>query len=516
MTDPVRSAVRLPPGVRDFLPRAAARRRAIAEKLLAEFEAWGYARIITPMFECADVLERGLGQDARQAAIRFVEPGTGEVVALRPDITPQVARMAATRLAEQGAPGAVDGPLRYCYEGAVTRMQRGARLQREILQAGVELIGAGTPDGDAEVISLAAAALATMGIDHVRLDLGHVALARHALAAIEDPARRAEIAALLTKKAHREVARAAAGLPEPLRAILSALPALYGAPREVLRRARAFDWPAPVRRALDSVETVLALSRQVVESELHATITLDLGEIRGFEYYTGIRFAGYADGVGEPVLHGGRYDELVGRYGPPAQATGFAVDIEAIAQAQSARGVALPAPVTAILVATNRQRRHEGMRLAAALRAQGLRAAIDLGQRRSRQAVVAYASEVGFTHVLSLEANGANACRLEPASGAERAAATRGRSPGQMFGQMSDEMSGEKPGQKPGQTPGQKPGQTPGQVVAVEPALVARAAAGDGKALAALFAAAPAEPAQPAQSAGARPRRLAARRERRA
>jgi ATP phosphoribosyltransferase regulatory subunit len=479
MTERARSAVRLPPGVRDFLPRAAARRRGIAEKLLAEFEAWGYARIITPLYECADVLERGLGQDARQAAIRFVEPATGEVVALRPDITPQVARMAATymdrdraeargrRAGQAGVtPGTMgNGPLRFCYEGAVTRMQRGARMQREILQAGVELIGAGAPEGDAEVIALAAAALATMGIEHVRLDLGHVALARHALAAIEDADQRAEIEALLAKKAHREVARAAAGLAAPQRALLAALPTLYGAPAEVLRRARSLAWPAPVRRAIDTVEAVLALSREVVASGLHATITLDLGEIRGFEYYTGIRFAGYGDGVGEPVLHGGRYDELVGRYGQPAQATGFAVDIEAIAQAQQARDVALPAPATAILVATSRPRRQEGMRVAAALRAQGLRAAVDLGQRRGRRALVAYASEVGFTGVLSLEAGGA-----------------------QVWSELGLEP-------------------WPGLWMDVAAAPVARAAAGDGKALAALLAGGVARPA-------ARPRG-AARRERR-
>src|SRR5882757_2028974 len=108
--------IRLPMGVRDFLPRAAARRRSLAERVMDVFEAWGYARIITPMFECADVLERGLGHDARAAAIRFVEPGSGEVVALRPDITPQIARVVATRLAD------VEGPIRLCYEGAVTRL----------------------------------------------------------------------------------------------------------------------------------------------------------------------------------------------------------------------------------------------------------------------------------------------------------------------------------------------------------------------------------------------------------
>jgi ATP phosphoribosyltransferase regulatory subunit len=521
MTEPVRSAVRLPPGVRDFLPRAAARRRGIAEKLLAEFEAWGYARIITPMFECADVLERGLGQDARQAAIRFVEPGTGEVVALRPDITPQVARMAATRLADRAAgrrgapnspessealeapespdsPDSIDGPLRYCYEGAVTRMQRGARMQREILQAGVELIGAGAPDGDAEVIALAATALATMGIDHVRLDLGHVALARHALAAIEDTDRRAEIETLLAKKAHREVARAAATLPAPLRALLSALPTLYGAPSEVLGRARALAWPAPVRRAIDTVEAVLALSREVVESELHATITLDLGEMRGFEYYTGIRFAGYADGVGEPVLQGGRYDELVGRYGHPAQATGFAVDIEAIAQAQQARGVALPPAATAILVATTKQRRQEGMRVAAALRARGLRAAVDLGQRRGRRALVAYASEAGFTRVLGLETGGAQMCRLADIP--------------------EGNASGER---RPGAGPGAGTGAGLGEWSAVAHELGAAAAPGDAKALAALVAGAAGAGAaagktRPSAAPVAAATRYAGRRERRA
>ncbi|ACY16963.1 ATP phosphoribosyltransferase regulatory subunit [Haliangium ochraceum] len=401
-----RSAVRLPSGVRDFLPRATARRRSIAERLLGEFESWGYARIITPLYECADVLERGLGVDARQAAIRFVEPGTGEVVALRPDMTPQVARMAATHLSD------IDGPLRYCYEGAVTRMQRGTRVQREILQAGVELIGAGAPEGDAEVLSVAVAALATMGLDHVRLDLGHVALVRYALAAISQPGLRREIEALLAKKAHREVARLAADLPEPLPTLLGALPTLYGNPDEVLARARALPLPDSVLAALSTVEKVLALSREVAESELHATISLDLGEVRGFEYYTGTRFDGYAEGVGEPVLRGGRYDELLGRYGHAASATGFAVDIEAIAQAQSARGVALPAPALTVLVTTAETRRYEGIRVAAALRAQGLRAAVDPGQRRGLKTLLRYAAEVGFTHILRIERDDAGFHRV--------------------------------------------------------------------------------------------------------
>jgi ATP phosphoribosyltransferase regulatory subunit len=404
--------IRLPAGVRDFLPRAAARRRAIAETLLGEFERWGYDRIITPMFECADVLELGLGADAREAAIRFVEPGTAEVVALRPDITAQVARVAATRM------GDVDGPIRLCYEGAVTRLARGgARTQREVLQAGVELIDAPSPEGDAEAIAVAAHALAGTGVPEARLDVGHVALVQHCLSSVDDPLLCAELEALLTRKDRPGVRRAAAGLPAGLRAQLEALPTLYGEPDDVLARARALRWPRAVNKALDLVEQVLAMSAEVVEHELHSTVTIDLGEVHGFDYYTGLRFAGYAAGVGHAILRGGRYDELVGRYGRQARATGFAVDIEAVADAQQAAGIAVPAGRPSVLVVAP-DRRGDAARIAAGLRRGGHRAAVDLGRRRGARAVLRYARGVGFTSILSIDSSGARA--IDVASGDER------------------------------------------------------------------------------------------------
>ena len=408
MTSPFRSALRLPPGVRDFLPRAAARRRAIAERLLDTFSSWGYARIIPPMFECADVLERGLGQNMRAAAIRFVEPGSGEVVALRPDFTPQVARIAATRMDE------VAGPLRYCYGGSVMRMTSGARVQREILQAGVELIGASSPEADAEVLSVAAAALETMGIEHVRLDLGHVAIAHMTLGALEDAEVRRIATEHLSKKSRGDIrARLAreyghrrevweSQIDDNTAAMLAALPTLYGAPAEVLKRARALPLSDGAHHALDTLETVLSLSREVLEEELHATISLDLGEVRGFDYYTGIRFSGYADGASGAVLRGGRYDELVGRYGRTASATGFAVDIEAIAEAQYAIGIAAPSWDASVLVCAGADHRRDGMRLASVLRDHGYSAAVDLGGARSDEVLIGYAREVGFAHAICL------------------------------------------------------------------------------------------------------------------
>ena len=422
MTTPP-SPVRLPAGVRDFLPRAAARRRAIAERVLAELESWGYTRLITPVFECADVLERGLGADARAAALRFVEPGSGEVVALRPDFTPQVARIAATRLAD------VDGPLRLCYEGAVNRLtsaSRGPLAQREILQAGIELIGAGGPDADAEALAVASATLAHLGVEAAPLDVGHVAPARWVLAAVGDPARSA-LAGALGKKDRQQVARVAAEAASgAVAALAEALVGLTGPATEVLARARALPWPTEVAAALDELGVTLAAAARLQPG---ATFTVDLGEVRGFEYYTGLRFAGYARGAGDAVLRGGRYDELVGRYGRPARAVGFAVDIEAIAQAQRAAGVAPPTPSPgALVIAAAGDDR--GSALAAALRAAGVRAALDLGGRNGDDSVAArvrYAIESGWTHVIDLATTALHTSAGETAiSSAAIAAATDG------------------------------------------------------------------------------------------
>jgi ATP phosphoribosyltransferase regulatory subunit len=365
--------IRLPSGVRDLLPRAAARRRVLAERVMAVFESWGYARIVTPVFECADVLERGLGHDARASAIRFVEPGTGEIVALRPDITPQVARLVATRMAD------TEGPLRLCYEGAVTRLA-GELGQREVLQAGIELVDAPEPEGDAEVLAVAAAALTATRLPEARLDIGHVAPARHVLSQVEgghgavgrgavrDDDARARLAGALARKDRAGVRAAARVLPEPTAALAEALVTLWGPAEATLARAGKLAWPDDVRAALDRLQRVLAVLAELADPPAPA-VTIDLGDLRGFDYYTGVRFAGYAGGAPDAVLRGGRYDALIERYGRDAHATGFAIDLESVAEAQ--RVVGVPAPVLAIGVAVHGS---GAPRLARSLRGRGLRA----------------------------------------------------------------------------------------------------------------------------------------------
>jgi ATP phosphoribosyltransferase regulatory subunit len=325
---PPPDGLRLPAGMRDFAPEAAAARRRIAERSLAMFDRWGFARVITPVFEYEDVLALGLGPAGRDAAIRFVEPSSGKIVALPPDITPQIARLIATRFRDE------QGPVRLAYEGTVVRLDQRARSQREIIQAGVEMAGVAGPRGDAEIIALGAATLAAVGFPEVTIDLGHLGLCREVLDALD----LADDARELVRQ--RIAKRDQAGLVEALKqaqgpkAVIefaARLPALGGSPKVITEAfALAPVKPAGIRRALLELGDILdALARYKLPARLH----VDLAEVRGWDYYTGMRVQGYVHGAAEAILQGGRYDSLLARYGRPSPAVGFAIDVEATAGA---------------------------------------------------------------------------------------------------------------------------------------------------------------------------------------
>jgi ATP phosphoribosyltransferase regulatory subunit len=328
--------LRLPTGMRDHAPAAASARRRIVDGLLATFERGGFARVVTPAFEYEEVLALGLGDAARAATFRFVEPSSGEVVALRPDITPQIARLIATRYRDEL------GPVRLCYEGTVVRLERGARGQRELMQAGVELAGVAGADGDVEAIALAVDALAAVGLRRPTIDLGHLGLAREVLSSLALPD-----AAL--GEARRCIAKHdGAGLSEVLKQAGGArgaiefarlLPELSGAPR-VLDDARSQAPNGGIKRALAELAAIVAvLDSRKLDARLH----VDLGEVRGFDYYTGVRFQAFVPGAASAVLQGGRYDDLLARYGRPSPAVGFAVDVDAVVGALESSAGAAPA-----------------------------------------------------------------------------------------------------------------------------------------------------------------------------
>jgi ATP phosphoribosyltransferase regulatory subunit len=295
----------------------------------------------------------------------------------------------------------------------VVRLERGARGQRELIQAGVELARVAGPHGDAEVIALAAAALAATGLASPTIDLGHLGLAREVLGALGlSPAETEEVRGRIAKRdgAGLELLLRGARGPKAVARFAALLPELSGPP-SILQKAIKQAPSDGVKRALTDLARIVAA---VEEREIPARLHIDLGEVRGFDYYTGLRFQGYAEGAGQAVLGGGRYDDLLGRYGRPSPAVGFAVDVEVAAAAleaaqadhASANGThsgngngAVAANGGTVLVAGPAG---AALRHADELRAAGKRVAVDL-VGLAPGALDSYARRWGFSEVVRVK-----------------------------------------------------------------------------------------------------------------
>jgi ATP phosphoribosyltransferase regulatory subunit len=351
-----------PIGMRDLLPPDAAARRRLARAIAESFAAYGYELVTTPPFEHADVIERGLDTVDRRDLLRFVDIDTGEVALLRPDITPQIARVIATRLA--GRPP----PFRLAYEGSVIRRRRGrARTQRQIAQAGVEHVGVASAAADVEVIELASRTLSSLGLASHRIELGLSPLARGALDVLPDALHGDAERALARKdRAALEDAVKRGGVAGAARATLLEMVDLWGG-ADVLERARRVFTKRDAAARLDALAEVHA---RLVEHGLGERLVLDLGEVRGFGYYTGPSFLLLASGPGEAIGGGGRYDDLVGRFGAPLPATGFGLDLDHVEWALEAAGVARTAS-RVVRIALTGASAPDVARVAAALRDRG-------------------------------------------------------------------------------------------------------------------------------------------------
>jgi ATP phosphoribosyltransferase regulatory subunit len=323
----------LPSGLRDLTPDHSAHLADLSARLQEVFADLGYRRVFLPTLERFDVVERGLSAAALADVMKFVEPGSGELVAIRPDITPQIARLYAAR------PDALPSPARLCYDGPVLRArEERAGRPREVYQSGVELLGAGGAPADAEVLVLLARSLRQVGLTDAVVEVGHARFAPAVLeAARVRPGDRAEALDALARKDEATLARLAAkGKGEGgARAALPALATLYGDGALVRARGLAKGIPAAAS-ALAEVEAAIKSARRKGIDGL----AVDLGEVRGLGYYTGVTFVGHAAGAGSAVASGGRYDELLSRFGRPGPAIGFAVDLEFATQALERAGKA--------------------------------------------------------------------------------------------------------------------------------------------------------------------------------
>lgn len=311
----------LPIGMRDLLPEEARARRELTQALARAAALHGYDPVIPPAFELYETLERGLGRSGAGDVLCFVEPESGEIAALRPDVTPQIARLIATRLGDRPP------PIRLFYEATVVRRRAGrARPHRQIPQFGAELVGIRGHEAEIELVELLGGALRAVGLAKFALDLQDTRIVRSLVADLDAEALADVMRALGARDAAAARAAARGG---PHASALGALAELTG-DASVLVEARRALAGTP---ALPYVEELGALHAALAARDAVPRLVVDLGEVRHFDYYTGVVFHAVAPGPGEPVAAGGRYDDLLGRYGAPQPAVGFGVVLDALALA---------------------------------------------------------------------------------------------------------------------------------------------------------------------------------------
>ncbi|MDI6870169.1 MAG: ATP phosphoribosyltransferase regulatory subunit [Bacillota bacterium] len=317
-----------PRGTRDLLPAEAALRHAVEERVRRVFTAFGYREVRTPVFEREAVVAQGAAPGQQANVFRFFSPD-GEVLALRSDLTTPIARLVTQRLSGERR------PLRLFYVADVFRWaEPGGGRQRQFGQAGVELVGAGGPAADAEVVLLAIRALEAAGVADFRLDLGQVAFFTGLLA--ESGLGRAEQEAVheafLAKDWVGLEATLARVCPEPeRRRRIFALTDLRGG-REVLDRAAELVEleEGEARRALENLASVWSILEGF---GVAGRLAIDLGLVKDLAYYTGLVVEGYVPRLGYTLCTGGRYDGLYAQFGAAEPATGFALGLERVTEA---------------------------------------------------------------------------------------------------------------------------------------------------------------------------------------
>jgi ATP phosphoribosyltransferase regulatory subunit len=304
----------IPSGTRDVLPDETREVRAITDILRRVFERHGYGEVYTPALEYESVLARADMAEAKPAYRVFDE--SGQVLVLRSDMTVPIARVVASRYASN------EPPLRFCYFAHCYRGVRPQRGQpRELLQAGIELIGSPAPQGTAETLNVLCHALDATGLKDYRIGLGDASLYPALMASLDvpDTARPGLLEALVLRDfVGLETALAESGLTDEAAELLLEVPQRRGGP-EILT-----DTPPQAEAAVTGLRRV----HELLEPAVAERVIFDLGLVRNIGYYTGAVFDVYDPALGAPIGGGGRYDELVGRFGRSLPAVGFALGVD--------------------------------------------------------------------------------------------------------------------------------------------------------------------------------------------
>ena len=324
--DPPPNPALLPAGLSDLLPPEAETEAASVEAIMGIFAAHGYQRVRPPLLEFADGLLAGTGAAMAEQTFRLMDPDSHRMMGLRADMTPQVARIATTRLAH------LPRPLRLSYAGQSLRVRAaGLAAERQIAQAGLELIGHDSPEADAEIVQLGAEALAALGLTRISFDLTLPPLVPTLL---EEVGLAAPSRAALGRALDRKDAAAVAEHGGALAGTLTDLLLAAGPADRALEALLAAALPPGTRALADRLAaTVAAIRVRVPELRL----TVDPVEFRGLRYHTGVTLTAYAPGRHEELARGGRYICGNGEAGEPA--TGLTLYPDAVLRAAPARAL---------------------------------------------------------------------------------------------------------------------------------------------------------------------------------
>ncbi len=329
----------LPDGVADVLPPQAKQLEQSRRRLLDLYETWGYRYVIPPMVEFLESLLTGTGHDLDLKTFKVVDLLTGRTMGIRADITPQVARIDAHSLNQEGV-------VRLCYAGTVVQSQPDTMLaNRTPISVGAELFGETSSKADLEIVSLMAESLKSLGFDRLHIELGDVAIFRQVMASLSIAGEKKDVLFdLIQKKAVAELRASAVafGLSPDDVELICKLPNLCG-DKPVLEAARrcfsqsslnktSLNKSAGILHCIDNLERIAdALTSRFANLDIY----FDLSELRGYAYHTGIVFAASCvdgvDGVGEVIAKGGRYDHIGEVFGRDARgATGFSINIHSL------------------------------------------------------------------------------------------------------------------------------------------------------------------------------------------
>ena len=309
--------------MRYYIGAEARLRRTIEDTAMSVFAAWSYEEVITPSVDYYDLFEQGMGQAEAQRGFRFTD-NDGRLLALRPDVTSSVARMAATLLSERSR------PLRFCYAAPVFRQQpqSHAEWRRENTQLGCELIGVGGHEADLEVLRLAAEILSRLNLQYV-ITINNVEIFNGVAAHLElAAAKREQLRRLIDTRETAELQRFLNGLANSEgRAFLQ--PTQLTGKRDVISAVRGVITNARSTAALDSLEE---LWTGIESRGLADHFEIDLSDVSSLDYYTGLSLKVFVHGAGTSVGRGGRYDGLTGNFGRAEPAVGFVLNLDALTE----------------------------------------------------------------------------------------------------------------------------------------------------------------------------------------